>query len=1034
MNPLSTNQPLPHPAGDPPYIGEKAYIRERVRQLAERMASFIYNDTQSVDSIEWAGPTDRISIDQAEKLDYQPVDVAQSFGPTFATFWFRVKYSIPKEWKGKRVDLAWESHSEACIWIDGKSLQGINPGRDTARIIDSAKGGESKTIYIEVACNRLLGGEGIPGLPFPALSKRSPYWFKTCELKTFNPQAWDLYHDLRVLAELEADSQPPQRSLAIGNEHDVKHRPALDNTWAGHLVYELNQVCNELEPEDPSTWQVAKDRLAKLYENKNGSFTHEITALGHAHIDTAWLWPIEETYRKTVRTFSSALRYMQEYPEFKFVVSQAYQYEQLEQNNPDLFSRMKEAVKREQWVPAGGTYIEPDCNLPSGESLCRQFLYGQKYFESRFGERCKEFWNPDVFGYNGQLPQIMKICGIEYFLTQKLSWNRFTTPPHHTFYWQGLDGSRVLTHFPPADTYNGTAEISELRYHAANYKDADRGVDGIYLYGYGDGGGGPTPQMLETFRRTSDLLGVPKVKMEPPSEFFPKLEDRTRSIPSISGELYFELHRGTYTSQAAMKQGMRDGERLLHDIEFFGVLAKTASSFEYPYEQVEEVWKKVLLNQFHDILPGSSIAEVHETARKDFDQVREQGGQIKEQLKESLGSDSNRPLNSTNYDRSETIVDPQGKLNTVVCSAYGFGEIVDSVESDPVSFEQQGDSLKLVNKHLEVEFSTDGTITSLVHRSTGRQAFCGNGNQLKLHKDLPTVWDAWDVEPSAIEVAKDCPPAVKWEVITESPLRVEILFEHQLTETSRLQQTVRLDRDSKRLEFDCQVDWHEKHKLLRVEFPTTVHTNNAAFETAFGTVERPTHMNTLADKARFETPGHRWADLSQPDFGFAVLTDYKHGFNSVGNTLGLSLLRSPTYPDEHCDEGRHHFKYAIMPHEGDWRQADVLREAVLMNYPITWTAKPESLAEGSLVSVSGSALVCDTVKPAEDGRGTILRLYDPYGVSGTANLVTQLPCNQAWFCNALEDDLEEIDIEETSSAQQIQLNHGPFEVITVRIV
>ena len=1031
-------------AGDPPFLGEHGYIRDRISDLVSRVWEAVHPQRFPVEDLRVAGPMGRVPFREAVRQSYRAAAIGEQLGPAFATYWFRLQAEPRAEWAGSPVDLHWLSNSEACVWRDGQPFHGLNPGRDYVRLTNAAPAGEAIDLYVEVACNHLLGVNNEPGQPFPADANRSPHWLERCDLCLFDPDAWDLYHDLRVLAELEADSTPAQESRAIGNHTRAVGRPPLENAWAGRLLYDLNQVGNVLDPSDRETWPEARKILAGLLATRNGGSTHQLSGIGHAHIDTAWLWPIQETYRKTVRTFCSALATMERYPEFQFAVSQAYQYEQIEERDPDLFERIQDRVKAGQWRPVGGTYIEPDCNLPSGESLVRQFVYGQRYFESRFGRRCKEFWNPDVFGYNGQLPQIMRQVGVECFLTQKLSWNRFSTPPHHTFFWRGIDGSEVLTHFPPADTYNGTGSVEELRYHAANYKDADRGVDGLYLFGHGDGGGGPTPQMLETLRRTEDLQGVPQSRIREPEEFFKLLSSRTRSIPAIDGELYFELHRGTYTSQAEMKRGLRDGERLLHDIEFLAVLNGVWGNGEYPKERIDAVWKRLLLNQFHDILPGSSIAEVHRTAEQDFEWIRAEGASVRTQLKEALtkqaASAGLRPLNTTGFARTCVSELPDGDLVAVDVPQYGFGEFTAArLEDDAggVVLETVGDDIVLKNAHLEACFSPSGELKQLVHAQSGRAALSQPGNLLQLHDDHPSQWDAWDVEPSILETGRACVPAASYRVRDRGPLRAELEFDREIGRGSRLRQSVRLDAHSRRLEFHCHVEWREDHKLLRVEFPLDVQTDRAAFETAFGTVQRPTSMNNAAEKAQFETPGHRWADLSEPGFGVGLLTDYKHGFSSHGNVLGLSLLRSPTYPDPACDRGEHRFAYALYPHAGDWRTGDVLREAVAFNNPILWSAPPDKMPSGSICSVADSTLVCDTVKPAENGRGVILRLYEPYGTSGVATLRTSIPVTALHLCNALEDDLKEISLSaklDEPDVAEIQLDHGPFQIVTLRFV
>jgi alpha-mannosidase len=461
------------------------YTRARLRQHSDRLASAVYPETAAAASIEIAGPTARISFAAAQRLSYRSAGIGEPLGPHWATWWVRVTARVPRAWRGARVDLYWDSRSEGLLWLDGRSAAGLGPDRHTAILKDRADGGETLSFIVEVACNGVFGAGGAGKRQGPA-----NYWLEACEIRRFDPAAWDLFHDFDTLRQLEADREPPPTSRALGAVPHRVVRPALENAWAGRLLSELNRVCNL------SDAAAAREILVDLLSARNGSVTHELSAIGHAHLDTAWLWPIEETRRKAQRTFSTAVTLMDLYPEFKFAASQAHQYAVIEETDPDLFARLRAKVAAGQWVPLGGAWVEPDCNLPWGESLCRQFLYGQAYFMRTFGRRSTIFWNPDVFGYDGQLPQLMLQAGMSRFLTQKLSWNRFTSPQHHSFRWRGIDGSEVLTHFPPADTYNGDATLEELRYHAANYKDTDRSSDALYLFGYGEGGGGADAGML----------------------------------------------------------------------------------------------------------------------------------------------------------------------------------------------------------------------------------------------------------------------------------------------------------------------------------------------------------------------------------------------------------------------------------------------------------------------------------------------------------------------------------------------------------
>ncbi|HEY8668749.1 MAG TPA: alpha-mannosidase [Tepidisphaeraceae bacterium] len=997
------------------------YTRNRLAQIAPRMEGKIYAQRRAADQILVSGRVDRIAYAEAQKLAYRPAKLGQEFGPQWATFWFKVKATAPKEWAGERVDLLWVSQSEATLWVDGKSVQGLNKNagdRPDALLTARARGGQKFSLDVEMACNQKFGTWVASPLP-----DHSPYVLTQCEIARFDPEAWDLYHDYIVLQELEAEQKNEPKDL--------------DRTWAGELLYELNRFANLYDENDRSTWAPARRILKELYSRRNGTRVHELSAIGHAHIDTAWLWPLAETYRKCERTFSSQTAYMDAYRDYKFSCSQAQQYAWIKGRNPDLYKRIKEKVKGGQFVPVGGTWVEPDCNIPSGESLARQFLHGQRFFEREFGKRCSEFWNPDVFGYNGQLPQLMRLAGIQRFLTQKLSWNYFNKPQHHTFTWQGIDGSEVLAHFPPADTYNAMADVKEIRRNAREYKDHDRSRHSFMLFGFGDGGGGPTKRMIETLRRAKDLQGLPRTQMRSSEEFFDLLEKDCADRPTLIGELYFEFHRGTYTTQAATKKGNRQSEFLLHDIEFLAsaAVALEAKGYKYPAAELDRLWKLVLLNQFHDILPGSSITLVYDDAKKHYAEIRESGERLRGealaalasvQAKSQVGGESlPTPVNTIGFSREEVAQTPQNKLVFIEAPSYGFGRI--AAAPDAVSIIESKAGVVLANGHLRARIASDGRVLSLVERSTGREALAGPANMLQLFEDKPTAFEAWDVDPFHLETVKDCPPAESMKIARRSALRAEVKFERTIGEKSRASQIIRLDAGARRLEFHTDVDWRESNKFLKAGFPLNVRAMNATYEMQFGCVERPTHYNTTFDLARFEVPGHRWADLSEHGFGVALLSESKYGFSTFGNLMRISLLRSTKAPDPNADMGRHRFAYALMPHGGDWRQAGVVREAMRFNVPVQWTS--QTVAPRCFASVDDPNLVLDTVKQAEDSDGIILRLYECHGARGVTGVKINLPFTRASFANILEDEGAVAKIKNG----QIEVPYTPFQIITLKL-
>ncbi|HEY0463847.1 MAG TPA: glycoside hydrolase family 38 C-terminal domain-containing protein [Polyangiaceae bacterium] len=999
------------------------YTRTRLKQFARRLRRAIYPERVKVERIELAGTTERISYAEATALKYRDVGLGEPLGPLWSTYWARVTVRVPEGWHGARVDLYWDSRSEALLWLDGRSSQGLNIGRYTATLAQKAKGGETITLYMEIACNRAFGANeaGHPA--------REPYALDACELRRFDPEAWSLFHDFDVLRQLEADREPPQTPKSTGGVAPRIVRPALDTTWAGKLLHELNEAVNVIDPEDPATWSAGRAILRKLLGATNGAVTHELSAIGHAHIDTAWLWPIEETRRKCQRSFANVLALMDEYPEFKFACSQAAQYVMIEEDNPELFARIKAKVANGQWIPIGGSWVEPDCNLPSGEAIARQFLYGQRYFEKTFGARARIFWNPDVFGYAGQLPQLMREAGMDRFLTQKLSWNRFTAPPHHSFFWRGLDGSEVLTHFPPVDTYNGMATCEELRYHAANYKDADRSAQALYLFGYGDGGGGPDADMIESLRRTKDLLGVPRSETRDPNAFFDRLEREAHNLATVEGELYFEYHRGTYTSQSEVKRLNRLIEGRLQDLEYLCTAAALAKIATPSRSEIETLWRVLLTNQFHDILPGSSIGEVYERTRPELCETAEAAAGAAQSLLDALASGgAATPVNPIGFARDELAAAPDGALCRVVAEPFAAGRIEDA--RDRVRLEDGPDGIVLANAALVATLSRGGSVLSLVHKASGREALAAPANRFVLFDDRPTEYEAWDIDPFALETGRETPAAERCEIVSRGPLRAELRFERRIGKTSRMTQTVRLDAGAARLEFDTEIDWNERRKLLKAVFPLAAQAPRATYETMCGAVERPTHANTDADLAQYEVPGHRWADLSEPAFGVSLLTDSRYGYATFGSVMSLSLLRGTMSPDPGGDLGVHRLRYALYPHAGDWRAGGTVAEALRFNRPLLWTnGAAHAVLAKPLAAADNEAVVIDTIKPAEDGKGWVVRLYESQGSAVRTRLRFGVNVRRAQLSNTLEDDGETLPLE----GNGLTLTLRPFQIATLRV-
>ena len=1064
-----------------------ALTRTRLKQLTDDMKALIYPATKSVSKLLMSDPTDRITYDEALKLQFKPVKLGQQLGPQWSTFWFQIEADVPKDWTGHRVDFLWNSLSEAELWLDGKPIQGLNfpyGERPEAVLTQKASPDQKFSFYVEMACNTPYGVWLEPKSPHA-----QPFSLERCEIGLFDPLAWELYLDFVVLQELEVE-------MSTDNA-------ASDLPFAGKLLYELNHFANQYDLTDKTTWPKAHKILKDLYKAHNPSVSHTTYVVGHGHLDTAWLWPIAETYRKCLRTWTNQLAIMDAYPEYKFACSAAFHYKIMKDRHPEIYKKAKQKAKTGQWIPVGGTWIEPDCNLPSGESLARQFLFGQRFFEKEFGSRCREFFNPDVFGYSGQLPQIMKLSAIDHFITSKLHENELNKPRHHTFIWQGIDGSEIITHFPPLRFFTVPVTVADMRNIFKRFADHDYSDTSVTLYGHGDGGGGPTKEMVERLRRYENLQGLPKAEFAGPQAFFDTIAPIRDRLPKQIGEIYFEYHRGTYTSQAWIKKANRKTEFLLHDIEFLSTIAFKTKKAKYPEAELQHLWQLLLLNQMHDILPGSSIEIVYKDAAKDFVEMETTGSLLKLNMLAALNdaptSDSSKtitknspitfetnivPVNTTSFDRLEVCQLGDGELVIAQALSYGIGQLINYEQLEnkeqfsAPSVVEEDNKLILENNYLKATFNHGGDLLSLIEKTFERETLKAAGNRLQIFADKPAMYDAWQLELYHLETAKDAPPAHSWVIYSQhqtkshlsqtravSPnqantpsessladeekheqttLRSEIKFARQIGQNSTMTQTVRLDAGSRRLEFHCTVNWQEAHKVLKVLFPTNIQSMEATYDIQFGALTRPTHFNTPYDMAKFEVCAHKWADLSEYDFGVSLLTESKYGYSVFGSDMRITLLRSSKLPDSNADMGEHQFSYAIMPHPGSWQNAGIVAEAYKFNSPLLLTESQNDKASltkrdspsstemqpmQSYFSVDNDNLVIDTIKKAEDSDAIIVRLYECHGARGTAKLKTSLPFKNAHYCNLLEDDLDKLSVEKGA----VEINFFPFQIISLKL-
>jgi alpha-mannosidase len=799
-----------------------------------------------------------------------------------------------------------------------------------------------------------------------------------------------------------------------------------------------------------------------------------LTATGHAHIDVAWLWTLDQTRRKAAHTFHTVLRLMEQFPAYHFTQSQPQLYEYIRQAHPQLFEAICGRVAEGRWEPIGGMWVEADCNLSGAEALARQFLLGRSFFRHHFGASAESpvLWLPDVFGYAWALPQLIKQAGLEYFFTIKLGWNQYNRLPYDSFWWQGLDGTRVLTHFGTTPenssttiaTYNAPATPETALNTWNNFQQKELQTEVFMAFGYGDGGGGPTREMLENLRALEDFPGMPQVRQRSAGDFFRDLEANSgAALPVWNGELYLEYHRGTYTSQSRNKRVNRKSEFALHDVEFLACLAAWFDpDYPYPRDIFQQAWQLVCLNQFHDIIPGSSIGEVYRDSLEQYSQVERLVTGARKEALDAIADHMKGEIfliNPTSFSQSGPILVSnledsglalQGQALPIQPVAGGF--LVDAPVLPPYSItalerlapaaaSSGSDSalqnpLCLENDCLRVEFNPAGDIIRIFDKTNRREVLPSGAitNQFQAFEDRPKFWDAWDIDIYYDDRMWLAEPAASLRWIESGPLRWKIEITRRIL-NSTYKQHVSLMHGRARLDFQTEIDWRERHILLKAAFPVDVLSPVATYNIQWGNVQRPTHHNTSWDWARFETCAHKWVDLSEGGYGVSLLNDCKYGHDIHDNVLRLSLLRSPTIPDPSADQGMHHFTYSLLPHTESWEKITP-SEAYALNDPaFVFQAAPRDqissrAAIGSFVWTTESYVIIETIKRAEDGRGYIVRLYENQRRRGEITLHTAFPLKGVYRCNLLEDERSEIQ----HQSNRVSFAIKPYEIVTLRLI
>ena len=980
--------------------------------------------------------------------------------------WLRTVITIPEEMDGKHVEMQlisgregqWDAtNPQMLFYIDQQLIQGVDVNHREVTLSTSAKAG---TRY-EIAM--LIYSGSVPG----DLIFRS-------NLIAIDDAVQKFYYDFSI----------PVQSARLLKNHDMEN--------CRRILQKLNAAANAIDLRKPysdtfyHSLAEADELLVKEFYTTVDQDAPLVSAIGHTHIDIAWLWTVEQTREKVLRSFSTVLRLMEQYPDYKFMSSQPILYQFVKEQEPEMYEKIRERIKEGRWEADGAMWLEADCNLTGGESLVRQIIKGERFFQEEFGISSKSLWLPDVFGYSAALPQILKRSGIPYFMTTKIAWNQYNQLPNDTFMWKGIDGSEVFVFMPTAcdfdrtlglnvsftDTRNTTTYTGIINPNMAlgtfkRFQNRDLTENTIMLFGFGDGGGGPTKEMLENAERLRyGMPGIPRIEQEFETQFFDRTYDTIAKLPDMpkwNGELYFEYHRGTLTSMGKNKRYNRKNEILYTQLETLASMLKE-KGVEYPGEVIERGWEILLLNQFHDIIPGSCIEEVYVQTDKEYEEILSRGKETLQQIAEkgakSICTDDHAIIvyNTQGYVRNDVvevegleeeavakITDAEG--NTLPMQRTSEGKIVFYAEDIPkhgykVFYYAEGNEETqeaewdghFENRFYHVTFNQEMEIVSLIEKETGKEFIQEGkkGNELVTYEDRPMNWDNWDIDVFYKKKPYFADNVSKVRIVEDGKVRKTVEIVKQFAD-SVVTQHIHLYHDIPRIDFETHADWKEHNVLLRVNFPVDVNTTKAPYEIQFGNVERETTNNHSWDTAKFEACGHKWADLSEDNNGISLLNDCKYGYGIKEGNLSLTLIKAGTYPNEHADIGTHDFTYSIYPHAGRWQEAETIEMAYNLNVPpvVVLQDKNEGEETGKeFVACDAENCFIEVIKEAEDKNGTIIRMYENKNRHTKTKMILPDSATQMYECNLLEKNEKEVEVKE--HAAEVILK--PYEIKTYRIL
>lgn len=1007
------------------------YQQDKIRVICEQLDLLRHTVARKLEGFEYcpAGYKGESNTPPAE--GWMPWHEDDTFTGHDAHYWFRLHFTAPAAQEGKALFFSlstgnennWDSvNPQGIVYLNGELTQGVDINHHLVML----KPGKEYDLQVYM---------------YTSLLRRINARFDAA-LVWIDEAAENLYYDLKV----------PLDATSCMQEGCADYW-----TIMRHLDTAVGLVDLRV-PGSPAFYasvNAARDYLqTEFYDKECGGKAPVVHTVGHTHIDVAWLWTLAQTEEKAQRSFSTVLRLMEQFPEYIFMSSQPQLYEYIKKNAPDLYTQILERVRQGRWEVEGAMWLEADCNLTSGESLVRQVLHGKQFMKDEFGVDSHILWLPDVFGYSAALPQILRKSGVDRFFTTKIGWNETNKMPYDAFMWEGIDGTEIFTHFGTArnlpepgqsdktTTYVCSTEPTMVKGTWERFQQKEYSDKTLITFGFGDGGGGPTRHMLEVLRRTSKgLPGMPRTKMSTAGEFMDGLYEDMMARSKVSGrcpkwvgELYLEFHRGTYTSIAKNKRNNRRSELLLQKAEALNVLSGALLGGAYPRQALHDNWQTVLLNQFHDIIPGSSIFEVYEVSDQHYAQVLGDTA--------ALADSALAAIAGAVSEKGILVYNPLGFARSGMVSMNGkhyWAENVPALgwkvinESDAVSAVRADESC-LENEWLRLQMDETGAICSLFDKAAGRE-LCKPGeklNELRVFEDFPRDYDAWELSQyykDKVWVADQ----VSSRQIVDEGVRKGIRTEKPYGDSCIIQ-TVYLYANSRRIDFETRVEWHQRHQILKAFFPLDVHASQATYEIQFGHVTRPTHANTSWDAAKFEVCAQKWADIGENGYGISLLNDCKYGHSAQGSTLSLSLLKGATYPNPEADQGSHVFTYSLLPHEGDFREAGTIREAYSLNQPLM--AVPTDGCGQlpgcfSLISCDQPGVIIETVKQAEDGDGIIVRMYEAFDRRVRANLTVGLPFSQVTVCDLMEQPLADAEI--NVSGQTITIPVKNFEIVTLRI-